>query len=430
MRQSLTGTRIKERRLSIGLKQIALAKQTGISPSYLNLIEHNRRGIGGKILLKIAAALNVPPSALSGGADATLIVNLQKMAATAEQPVEIDRLEEMVGRFPGWAHQAAALQQKITGLERTLEHLNDRLTHDPFLSQSLHEILSNVTAIRATSGILRDVPDVDPEQKERFISNLHAESLRLSETSQALLSYFDLRPEQENNPTSPLEELETFLNANAYHFPAIETSEEEGIDQLIEQSGQLTSLSARQLALAHLEQYQADAKALPLENFQAKSRELAYAPDKLAAYFKCDLQMIFRRLAYLPLADHQPEFGFVNCDISGAIILRKPISGFSLPRYSAACPLWPLYQSITQPQIPIRAVLSTPEGSNFQTYAYCRRVVPAGFEGPQQFQASMLIVPTHTDTEGGSTPVGLSCRICPRKECTSRREPSILEAAQ
>jgi DNA-binding XRE family transcriptional regulator len=45
---SMIGSRIRERREMAGLKQADLARRAGISASYLNLIEHNRRRIGGK----------------------------------------------------------------------------------------------------------------------------------------------------------------------------------------------------------------------------------------------------------------------------------------------------------------------------------------------------------------------------------------------
>ena len=63
-REGLTGSRIRERRVMAGQKQADLAKAIGISASYLNLIEHNRRRIGGKLLLDIAAALDVAPSSV------------------------------------------------------------------------------------------------------------------------------------------------------------------------------------------------------------------------------------------------------------------------------------------------------------------------------------------------------------------------------
>ncbi|MGB5871554.1 MAG: helix-turn-helix transcriptional regulator, partial [Albidovulum sp.] len=45
-RLALTGTRIRDRRLLLGQKQADLARKVGISPAYLNLIEHNRRRVG------------------------------------------------------------------------------------------------------------------------------------------------------------------------------------------------------------------------------------------------------------------------------------------------------------------------------------------------------------------------------------------------
>ncbi|MDP1576045.1 MAG: helix-turn-helix transcriptional regulator, partial [Cypionkella sp.] len=40
---ALTGTRLRERRVALGQRQADLAETVGISASYLNLIEHNRR---------------------------------------------------------------------------------------------------------------------------------------------------------------------------------------------------------------------------------------------------------------------------------------------------------------------------------------------------------------------------------------------------
>lgn len=65
MPHSLIGTRIRQQRNRAGLSQTALARQAGISVSYLNLIEHNKRGIAGKILLSIARELGVPSSILT-----------------------------------------------------------------------------------------------------------------------------------------------------------------------------------------------------------------------------------------------------------------------------------------------------------------------------------------------------------------------------
>ena len=48
------GFRIRNRRKSMGLSQVALARQVGISASYLNLIEASKRDVGGALMQRIA----------------------------------------------------------------------------------------------------------------------------------------------------------------------------------------------------------------------------------------------------------------------------------------------------------------------------------------------------------------------------------------
>ena len=152
---TMTGTRIRERRLARGLAQGALARQAGISPSYLNLIEHNRRRIGGTILLRIAAALEVDAQALASGGEAVLMAGLREAAGdmtdTAAAPKlarsdlgrpELDRMEEFAGRFPGWAQLLVATLRRAQDHAGRADALTDRLAHDPHLAASLHEVLS------------------------------------------------------------------------------------------------------------------------------------------------------------------------------------------------------------------------------------------------------------------------------------------------
>ncbi|MEC7667989.1 MAG: helix-turn-helix domain-containing protein, partial [Pseudomonadota bacterium] len=176
-RDTLTGSRIRERRVMAGLKQAELASAAGISASYLNLIEHNRRGIGGKLLLDIAEVLGVEPALLSEGAEATLIAALREAASDPKAaPVEVDRVDEFAGRFPGWAGLLSDNRRRIASLERTVETLSDRLTHDPHLAASLHEMLSTVTSIRSTASILNDPADLSPEWSARFHRNVYEDA--------------------------------------------------------------------------------------------------------------------------------------------------------------------------------------------------------------------------------------------------------------
>ena len=64
----LAGKLIRERRQALGLRQADLAGQAGISASYLNLIEHNRRKARAEVLERLALVLGVEPAVLAEGA--------------------------------------------------------------------------------------------------------------------------------------------------------------------------------------------------------------------------------------------------------------------------------------------------------------------------------------------------------------------------
>ncbi len=117
--RQLTGSRIREHRLDRQLQQSDLARAAGISASYLNLIEHNRRRIGGKLLQDIARALGIDVTLLAEGAERGRIEDLRGAAAALPgAEAELGRAEEFAGRFPGWATLIALQSAEIARLER------------------------------------------------------------------------------------------------------------------------------------------------------------------------------------------------------------------------------------------------------------------------------------------------------------------------
>ncbi|WP_037256239.1 XRE family transcriptional regulator [Roseobacter sp. SK209-2-6] len=426
-RDTLTGSRIRERRMILGLRQAELARKTGISASYLNLIEHNRRRIGGKLLVDLAQVLGVEPSMLSEGAEAALVASLREAAAESGTPMaELDRVEEFAGRFPGWAEVLAGGYQRIARLERTVEVLSDRLTHDPHLAASLHEVLSTAAAIRSTASILAEPGELEQEWRDRFHKNLNEDSLRLAEGSRALVSFLDESGGVENRRGVPQEEAEEFFLSHGFHFAELEDGGTP--EALVKGAAHLVSDASRRIALAALQQYQQDARALPLEAVEAALQEGGLDPAALAARFDCSLPQVLRRLATLPPSILGQESGLVVCDASGSILFRKPLEGLALPRFGASCPLWPLYGALQQPGVPIRrAVLQ--QGRNlqgFDCYAVAWNHAAPSFETTPLFHAVMLVLPLREVPEG-AYPVGASCRICPARACSARREPSILK---
>ena len=429
-RSALTGTRVRERRLLISLKQADLARMAGISPAYLNLIEHNRRRVGAELLTRLADALGVEETALAEGAESALFDGLREAAAgrgAGDAEPELARIEEFVSRFPGWAALVAAQRGRIAGLERAVEALHERMAHDPFLSASLHEVVSAVTSLRSTAAILAESEEMEPDWRARFHRNVYEDSVRLSEAAAALVAYLDTSQEAETGLSSPQEEVEAWLARTNYHLVPLERTNPPAPESLIAGVPELASGAARQLALAHIDRYRTDAAALPLDRFVAALEETGPDPAALAQKLGAGLGPVFRRFATLPEGTGPPA-GLVACDASGTLSFRRPAPGFALPRHGAACPLWPLYEALVRPMAPIRAVVEmagrVPQ--RFTTYAYSEPSFPGGFDGPRVVEALMLILPPPETQADALKPVGPSCRICPRPDCAARREPSIL----
>lgn len=433
---SLTGTRIRERRALIGMRQAELARRAGISASYLNLIEHNRRRIGGKLLLGLAEALGVEPSALSEGAEAALLAQLRQAAADRpDAGADLERIEEFVGRFPGWARLVAVQGQRLGALQQAVEALTDRLTHDPHLAASLHEVLSTVTAIHAASEILVGERALEPEWRDRFHRNIHEDSARLAEGARQLVEELDAGETREAAIAAPQDQVEGFLSDHGFHFPALEGgAEAAAVEEVLEAAGErLGSGAARLMARRVLERYARDAAALPVAAVaEALPEGGVLDPAALGARFGVDAGRMMRRLATLPAdllaARGLGPLGLVACDASGTLTFRKPLDRFPLPRFGAACPLWPLFQALSRPMMPIAGQIrlaGRAEGV-FVTHAIAQPAGPPVANRDPTFEAHMLIQPGPTEAPADLPRVGVTCRICPKADCRGRREPSIM----
>ena len=424
----LTGSRIRSYRVDRGMRQADLARSCGISPSYLNLIEHNRRRIGGALLVRLARALEVDPSYLSGVVEVRVAAAMDAAAeAHGDVAPERERAEELAARFPGWARVIARQQAEIRRLEQVVARLGDRLTHDPYLSASMHNVLTSVTAIRSASAILAQGGEIEPEWEARFHRNIFEDSQRLTEATEALVSYLDSEAPGDAGGALPQDGLDRWLAGLNWRIDALEADPEAPASAFLDGVEALATPAARDLAEAYARQYASDAAALPLEAV-IEGLALGQGATKLAQSGGYDLDLVFRRLAVLR-ADETPTgepYGLVACDASGTLTYRKPLAGFELPRYSAACPYWPLFEALQRPMAPVSRMLRVAgrDEATFEALAFSTLGYPSGFDGPPVARAWMLFWPVR-----GSDPlgfrVGTSCRICPEKDCIARREPSV-----
>ncbi|MFU1477318.1 short-chain fatty acyl-CoA regulator family protein [Roseovarius sp. C7] len=428
----LIGTRVRERRLALAMKQTDLAHAAEISPSYLNLIEHNRRRIGGSLVLRLARALGVEPGLLIQGAAAGLVAGVQ--AAAQDHPelaLDPEEAAELAERFPGWAELITADRARLAEMSEQVQMLMDRLAHDPDLAGRLHEVLSMVTAVRSSASILMETPELEPEWQHRFHRNINEDSARLAQGAEALVAYLDAPVGRAGQIQTPLDEVEAFWSDHGHHFGEVERRGAEVVTDLVAESELLASEQAREMARQRLEVYARDATAMPMDDLAEAVEEVGVDPLRLAARLAVPVAQVMRRLPHLP-EELCGELGYLSCDGSGSILSRRAIAGFAMPRGAGGCPLWPLYRALGQPGTLMRVPLlqAGQDARHLLAFAHCEITEAAQYGQPALRRAQMILVPA----TGGDVPaseevteVGLTCRVCPVADCAARREPSLVQ---
>ncbi len=431
MPRTLLGTRIRENRRAKKISQTMLAKEAGISASYLNLIEHNRRGIGGKTLLSLARVLEVDPHSLSEGADQALVGRVRQAAAMDPTVAcEVGRAEEFIARFHGFARLIGRQFDRAKMQNETLQAVTDQMNSDPFFSEAMHLLLSNITTIRSTAEILSEEDDIPEDMKQHFLSNLLSEAQRLAQTATDMLQHFEPSTQVDGaqKDSAPIEAL---FEQNDYFIPELENNFISPVDYIARLK---LPKADEEAAIKGLTAYRALAQKMPIEGFLQSAKTIRYDPVALSSKLNIPLSLVLRRLGHLPKGDDIPRFGIMECDGSGAVIFRKQLPTLSLPRFGSACPLWPIYRSLSHPSLPIKAFINTPTGERFLTYSLAQYVGHNSIGLPARTTAIMAFTPDYEmflpKPEIAVQPnlaVGLQCSVCPRDNCETRRAKYLLQ---
>jgi predicted transcriptional regulator/transcriptional regulator with XRE-family HTH domain len=218
------GLRISSRRRALGVSQAELARRAGISASYLNLIERNKRSVGGSLLLRIAEHLRIEVGELSGESEHRLIAELEE--ALADPAIEAAALgvpsaRDLVAQQPATAMAIARLHRAYLSAAANADDFADRLRSDPLLAQLLHRILSGITAVRSSAEILEDTADLDEAERGRFVGSIARETRGLTDVVRSLIGQFE-REAEGRRAVSPIRELDDLIFERDNYFAALE----------------------------------------------------------------------------------------------------------------------------------------------------------------------------------------------------------------
>ncbi len=462
MPDRIVGTRIRQRRREIGMTQADLARAVGISASYLNLIEWNKRRIAGARLHEIARVLDISLDDLEGSAEGRLLELLTEIAhlpSLCGLGIETDRTSELIGRFPGWTKGLAALVRSERDAVARAHALSDRLSNDPFLGETVHGMLTRIAAIRSAADILTDYPELPDDRRDRFNQIIHEESQALSHIGEALATYLD-KAEDIDRILTPLDEVEALFEARENRFGEIEEAvsalshpladgrpisrrlkarelvdQQLGglIDDMIAVQPQIRTAAAGRRARQALSDYAIGAILMPMAAFAERAAALGYDIETLAQAFSVEIKAVCHRLTALPRGEKVPRFGYFSANAAGTMIEMLGLEGLALPRYAAACPLWVLYRAQQSPETAIRQRVLFPSGARFVFVARARHQGTTGFGKPRHYVTDMIAMKEdeaqHTVyAPGSSAPVeevGPACRLCPRRSCLHRVEDPL-----
>lgn len=299
------GLRISSRRRALGISQAALARSAGISASYLNLIERNKRHVGGSLLIRLAEQLKVDIGALSGEAEHRLIADVEEaLADPVLQLAELGAIaaSDLVAQQPAAAVAIARLHRAYLGAQANADDYANRLRSDPLFGQLLHRILSGITAVRSSAEILEDVADLDEAERGRFVTSITRETRGLTDVARSLIGQFEVDA-QGRRTLSPMRELDDLIFERDNYFPALEAVAAE-LRAEVEREGPfgeatLIALLDRRFGVAVVRSAgrELDAVGFPGQyHFNAETRTMWFQTSAIAATRQFQLTRLYAEL--------------------------------------------------------------------------------------------------------------------------------------
>lgn len=194
------------------------------------------------------------------------------------------------------------------------------------------------------------------------------------------------------------------------------------------------SEEARRLLGIGLANYAAGALLMPYIAYAAAAREVRHDIDRLRQKFGVSFEQACHRLSTLqrPGARGLPFF-FCRVDMAGNITKRHSATRLQFARFGGACPLWIVHEAVAIPDRILVQLAETPDGVRYVSMAK-GLVKPSGSyeRSPRRYAVALGCEAMHArefvyadglDLGGAATPIGISCRLCPRVDCDQRAFP-------
>jgi predicted transcriptional regulator/transcriptional regulator with XRE-family HTH domain len=438
------GGRIKRLRRQKKLAQADLAQALGISASYLNLIEHNRRKVTVPLLFSIAGYFGVEPGELVDSDEGRLVGDLMEAFGDdlfADSDVTNLEIRDLAHANPAAARAILRLYDRYRLVAKSAPAPVASGESEPFhlatdaISDFLQENANHFPALETAAERMRTDIDNSGDYFEAglrtYLFNVFGVEVRLASLPHGIARQFE--PRRNHLLVSDILPAESAVFLIAHHLGQLAAGAE--IDAIIAAST-LPEGDAPALARNVLAAYFAAALVMPYEPFLRACRDYRYDIERIGRRFGASFEQVCHRMTTLQRKGAAGiPLHLVRTDIAGNISKRFSLSGIHIPRHSGACPRWNVYSAFLAPERINIQLSQMPDG---QKYFCIARTIAKGdhrYNAPRRYMsiglgcsihhAKEMIYSDGMDLGGDSqlTPIGVGCRICPRLECGQRAHP-------
>ncbi|MDG5485668.1 acetate metabolism transcriptional regulator RamB [Mycolicibacterium gadium] len=454
MAKTFVGSRVRQLRGERGYSQAALAQMLGISPSYLNQIEHDVRPLTVSVLLRITEVFGVDATFFASEDDTRLVAELREVTLDRDVAIDVDLAEisDMVSSHPALAHAMVNLHRRY------------RLTTAQ-LAAATEDRHSDSSGLSSGSGAITMPHDEVRDyfyQRQNYLHELDtaAEDLTIRmrmhraeltrELADRLTRVHGVHIKQQidlggtvlhrYDPVSKTLEISGHLSSGqtVFRMAAELAYLEFGglIDKLVDE-GNFTSEESTVLARLGLANYFAAATVLPYRQFHEVAEKFRYDVERLSAFYAVSFETIAHRLSTLQRPSMRGvPLSFVRVDRAGNMSKRQSATGFHFSSSGGTCPLWNVYETFASPGKIGVQIAQMPDGRNYMWVARTveRRAHRYGQPGKtfaiglgcELRHAHRLVYSEGLDLSGdNSTPIGAGCRVCERDNCPQRAFPAL-----
>jgi predicted transcriptional regulator/transcriptional regulator with XRE-family HTH domain len=437
------GAKLREMRARLSLTQKSFADKLGVSLPYLNQMENNHRPVSAAVVLALAQEFGLDVTELTVGESERLVSDMREALADPVFAATSPPLADL--RLA--ASNAPALARAFLDLHRAYRQTHERLA-------SLDEALGREDAalrpspweeVRDFFHYCDNYIDAVDRAAEHFAASAGPQG-DIARTAIAALerrgisvAYSDLPDVRRYNPTTRQLTLSNRTATPTQRFQLLLQVALLTQNDLIEATLDLARFAtpeARDIAKIGLANYFAGAALLPYRAFQAAALETRHDLERLADLFGASIEQVAHRLSTLqrPGAKGIPFF-FVRVDQAGTITKRHSATRLQFARFGGACPLWNVHRAFETPGHFLRQLAETPDGVRYLCLARDVSKPGGAFLAPVRryaiglgceiTHAASLVYSDGLDLKGRFEPIGISCRICERRDCHQRSVPPL-----